>query len=284
MEAKIFGHTYYHETIRRYVILFGTLFNDIYIKRYDNEGTQTNMLRVPITYGPKDKVLARLNNDPNLDRPFSIILPYITFQVTNIKYAQDRKLTTTGRMPYISSNKNYATYVYNPVPYDLEFQMSIVVKNAEDGSKILEQILPFFTPDWTTTIKIIDDPVIIIDVPLLLNTVQSQDNWEGGLGERRYIVWTLNFTMKGQLFGPIAKSKIIKKAITNIAFNTNVSTDLTTSYNDRRVDEIVTVTPGLTANGTPTSNSAESIDYSLIDWNDDYGYVIDIQLGSYSNT
>lgn len=284
MEAKIFGHTYYHETIRRYVILFGTLFNDIYIKRYDNEGTQTNMLRVPITYGPKDKVLARLNNDPNLDRPFSIILPYITFQVTNIKYAQDRKLTTTGRMPYISSNKNYATYVYNPVPYDLEFQMSIVVKNAEDGSKILEQILPFFTPDWTTTIKIIDDPVIIIDVPLLLNTVQSQDNWEGGLGERRYIVWTLNFTMKGQLFGPIAKSKIIKKAITNIAFNTNVSTDLTTSYNDRRVDEIVTVTPGLTANGTPTSNSAESIDYSLIDWNDDYGYVVDIQLGSYSNT
>lgn len=280
----MFGHTYYHETIRRYVILFGTLFNDIYIKRYDNEGTQTNMLRVPITYGPKDKVLARLNNDPNLDRPFSIILPYITFQVTNIKYAQDRKLTTTGRMPYISSNKNYATYVYNPVPYDLEFQMSIVVKNAEDGSKILEQILPFFTPDWTTTIKIIDDPVIIIDVPLLLNTVQSQDNWEGGLGERRYIVWTLNFTMKGQLFGPIAKSKIIKKAITNIAFNTNVSTDLTTSYNDRRVDEIVTVTPGLTANGTPTSNSAESIDYSLIDWNDDYGYVVDIQLGSYSNT
>lgn len=280
----MFGHTYYHETIRRYVILFGTLFNDIYIKRYDSTGAQTNMLRVPITYGPKDKVLARLNADPNLDRPYSIILPYITFQITNIKYAQDRKLTTTGRMPYISANKNYATYVYNPVPYDLEFQMSIVVKNAEDGSKILEQILPFFTPDWTTTIKIIDDPVIILDVPLLLNSVQNQDNWEGSIGDRRYMVWTLNFTMKGQLFGPIAKSKIIKKATTNIAFNSNVSTDLTTSYNDRRVDEIVTVTPGLTVNGTPTSNSAESIDYSLIDWNDDYGYVVDIQLGSYSNT
>ena len=280
----MFGHTYYHETIRRYVILFGTLFNDIYIKRYDSTGAQTNMLRVPITYGPKDKVLARLNADPNLDRPYSIILPYITFQITNIKYAQDRKLTTTGRMPYISANKNYATYVYNPVPYDLEFQMSIVVKNAEDGSKILEQILPFFTPDWTTTIKVIDDPVIILDVPLLLNSVQNQDNWEGSIGDRRYMVWTLNFTMKGQLFGPIAKSKIIKKATTNIAFNSNVSTDLTTSYNDRRVDEIVTVTPGLTVNGTPTSNSAESIDYSLIDWNDDYGYVVDIQLGSYSNT
>lgn len=280
----MFGHTYYHESIRRYVILFGTLFNDIYIKRYDTQGVQTNMLRVPITYGPKDKVLARLNADPNLDRPYSIILPYITFQITNIKYANDRKLTTTGRMPYISANRNYATYVYNPVPYDFDFQMSIVVKNAEDGSKILEQILPFFTPDWTTTIKIIDDPVIVIDVPLTLNTVQSQDNWEGSIGDRRYLVWTLNFTMKGQLFGPIAKSKIIKKAITNIAFNSNVATDLSTSYNDRRVDEIVTVTPGLTVNGTPTSNSAESIDYSLIDWNDDYGYVVDIQLGSYSNT
>lgn len=280
----MFGHTYYHESIRRYVILFGTLFNDIYIKRYDTQGVQTNMLRVPITYGPKDKVLARLNADPNLDRPYSIILPYITFQITNIKYANDRKLTTTGRMPYISANRNYATYVYNPVPYDFDFQMSIVVKNAEDGSKILEQILPFFTPDWTTTIKIIDDPVIVIDVPLTLNTVQSQDNWEGSIGDRRYLVWTLNFTMKGQLFGPIAKSKIIKKAITNIAFNSNVASDLSTSYNDRRVDEIVTVTPGLTVNGTPTSNSAESIDYSLIDWNDDYGYVVDIQLGSYSNT
>lgn len=241
-------------------------------------------MRVPITYGPKDKVLARLNSDPNLDRPYSIILPYITFQVTNIKYAQDRKLNTASRQPYLSANKNYSTYVYNPVPYDLEFQMTIIVKNAEDGSKILEQILPFFTPDWTTTIKIIDDPVIIIDVPLILNTVQSQDNWEGAIGDRRYLTWTLTFTMKGQLFGPIAKSKIIKKAITNIAFNSNVSTDLTTSYNDRRVDEIITVTPGLTVDGRPTSNAAESIDYSLIDWNDDYGYVVNVQLGSYANT
>lgn len=279
----MFGHTYYHETIRRYVILFGTLFNDIYIKRYDSQGNQTNMIRIPITYGPKDKVLARLNADPNLDRPYSIILPYITFQITNIKYAQDRKLTSTGRQPYLAASKNYSTYVYNPVPYDLEFQMSIIVKNAEDGSKILEQILPFFTPDWTTTIKIIDDPSIIIDVPLVLNTIQSQDNWEGAIGDRRYLTWTLNFTMRGQLFGPIAKSKIIKKAITNVAFNSNVSTNLTTSYNDRRVDEIITVTPGLTANGTPTSNAAESVDYSLIDWNDDYGYIVDVELGSYTN-
>lgn len=279
----MFGATWYHGTIRRHVILFGTLFNDIFIRRYDANGNVVNLLKVPITYGPKDKVIARLQADPNLDRPYSVILPYMSFEMTNVRYAGDRKLPTTQKIPFINTtNRNLSTYTYNPVPYDLEFKLYILVKNTEDGTKILEQILPYFTPDWTTTIKIIDSPEIIMDIPTILNSVNSQDTWEGNFVDRRYITWTLTFTMKGYLFGPIKTSKIIKKAITNISFSSNsqaiIPDDLT------RVDESITITPGLTANGQPTSNSAESVDYSEIDWNDDYGYIVDVETLPYANT
>lgn len=279
----MFGSTWYHGTIRRYVILFGTLFNDIYIRRYDAAGNVINLIKVPITYGPKDKVLARLEADPNLNRPYATILPYMSFEMLDVKYAGDRKLATTVKVPYLNTqNRNLSTFVYNPVPYDLTFRLNILVKNAEDGAKILEQILPFFTPDWTTTIKIIDDPQIILDIPTVLNQVNSQDTWEGNFVDRRYITWTLTFTMHSYLFGPIKKSKIIKKAISNVLFTDKVDGILPDDAT--RIDETITITPGLTANGQPTSNSAESIDYSEIDWNDDYGYIIDIETGKYANT
>ena len=279
----MFGSTWYHGTIRRYVILFGTLFNDIFIRRYDANGNVVNLIKVPITYGPKDKVIARLQADPNLNRPYSVILPYMSFELLDVKYAGDRKLSTTTKIPYINTqNRNLSTYAYNPVPYDLTFRLNILVKNTEDGTKILEQILPFFTPDWTTTIKIIDDPQIIMDIPTVLKDVNSQDTWEGNFVERRYITWTLTFTMHGYLFGPIKKSKIIKKSIARISFNTNKEAVITDDFT--RVDEQITITPGLTANGQPTSNSAESIDYSEIDWNDDYGYIVDVEINPYANT
>ena len=279
----MFGSTWYHGTIRRYVILFGTLFNDVYIRRYDSTGNVINLIKVPITYGPKDKVIARLEADPNLNRPYATILPYMSFEMLDVKYAGDRKLATTVKVPYLNTqNRNLSTYVYNPVPYDLTFRLNILVKNAEDGAKILEQILPFFTPDWTTTIKIIDDPEVIMDIPTVLSQVASQDTWEGNFTDRRYITWTLTFTMHGYLFGPIKKSKIIKKVINNILFNADIDSVL--PQDATLIDETITVTPGLTVNGTPTSNASQSIDYSEIDWNDDYGYIVDIETGRYANT
>lgn len=270
----MFGHTFYHGSIRRYIILFGTLFNEIFIKRFDADNNLVKIIKVPITYGPKDKVIARIQQDPNLNKPFSVILPYMSFELLDAQYDSSRKLNTVGQMvQFNESNKNVANYNYNPVPYNFTFQLNIMVKNAEDGSKILEQILPFFTPDWTASIKIIDEPLIVVDVPTILTDVKSQDTWEGGFLERRALIWTLTFTMKGYVFGPLRKSKIIKQAQVDLGFKMNTGDTLT----DMRVYETIKVQPGLTANGEPTSNAELSVPYSEISWEDDFGYVETIE-------
>ena len=266
----MFGATYYHASIRKYIILFGTLMNEVFIRRYDADGNLVKLIKIPITYGPKDKVVARINADPNLDKPFSIVLPYMSFELKSMAFDPDRHLASVGRASYLTSdNKNVANYIYNPVPYNFSFELNVMVKNAEDGSKILEQICPYFTPDWTATIRIIDDPEIIVDIPTLIGQPTSQDTYDnGGLVDRRVLTWTIPFTMKGYLFGPVRKSKIIKEARINLGYKEGVESSLDTVQG---YETIVTV-PGLTADGQPTSNASLSVPYSEIDWTQDYGY------------
>lgn len=271
----MFNHTYYHGSIRKYIILFGTLFNQIYIKRTNLETNElTSIIRVPITYGPKEKVLTRVEQDPELNRPFSTFLPRLSFELLDLSYDGERKKNTLGRIPAPNANKNIADYVYNPVAYNLNFNLYIMVKNAEDGTKILEQILPFFTPEWTASVEMVEQPRIILDIPTVLNTISSQDTWEGGFEERRYLVWTINFTMKGELWGPIQTDRIIKTAKTNLSFNAYTETDLETEYPNRTIHAQVVVTPGLDANGNPTSIANNSIPVSDISWEDDFGFVV----------
>jgi len=267
----MFAQSFYHRTIRKYVTYFGTLFNDIYISRSD--GTETSnavtnaTLRVPITYGPKQKTLARLDADPNLNRPAAIVLPRMSFELTGIDYDPSRKLTTVNK-GYVSGNtqtNSRLTYVYNPVPYDLNFTLSIMVKNAEDGTKILEQILPYFTPDWTATLNLIPQLDVKLDIPVIIQRATSEDSYEGGIDERRLITWSLDFVMKGYLFGPIKKSKVITLA--NVNFFTTL--DQTSDPEER-----ITIKPGLTANGEPTSNAQASVDRNEISSNSNYGYII----------
>ena len=273
----MFGQTWYHGSIRRYIILFGTMFNDIYIRRFDAAGNLVKIIKVPITYGPKDKAIARIQEDPNLNRPFALSVPYMSFELNSVQYDSSRKLNTINQIVNVdSNNKNLARYNYNPVPYNFNFTLSCAVKNAEDGAKIMEQILPFFTPDWTATIRIIDDPEIVVDVPTLLTDVQSTDSWEGNFVDRKSLVWTLKFTMKGYLYGPTRKSKIIKKSSANIKFKLASGGDTSIGDTDTYfVAETMTVQPGLTANGQPTSNVSESVDYSEISWTDDYGFAFE---------
>ena len=274
----MFGQTWYHGSIRRYIILFGTLFNDIYIRRFDAAGNLVKIIKVPITYGPKDKVIARVEADPNLNRPFSVILPYMSFELNSVQYDSTRKLNTINQIVNTDSNKNLARYNYTPVPYNFNFTLDCMVKNAEDGAKIMEQILPFFTPDWTATVRIIDDPQIVVDVPTVLGDVTVTDTWEGGFQDRKALTWSLKFTMKGYLYGPTRKSKIIKFAESNIKFKTPITDDGITAIGNTAsyfVAETVTVQPGLTANGQPTSNVEESVAFSEISWTDDYGFAFD---------
>lgn len=217
----MFGRTFYHDTLRRYVILFGTLFNDVWINREDENGNVKQSIKVPLAYGPREKFLARIegiesNRDP-LQQPFSVVLPRMGFEITSFTYAPERKLPTRRHFAKSSTTDNDKNdYLYNPVPYDISFSLSIFVKNTTDGTRIIEQILPYFTPEWTSTVQLIDDPDITLDVPVVLTGTSQDDVYEGSFEERRALIWTLDFTMKGFFFGPVYKKEIIKLANTQI--------------------------------------------------------------------
>lgn len=268
-------YTYYHGIIRKYIILFGTLFNDIYINRRgktdDQDFVQT--LRVPLSYGPKEKFLARVDGDPTFSRPAAIVLPRMSFEITDISYAPDRKMPKTTKIvaphPDDPTKLNFA---YTPVPYDINIELSVMTKNADDGTQIIEQILPYFTPDFTSTINVLPELDVKYDIPIILNSVNYTDSYEGDFIARRAIIWTLNFTIRGYIFGPTSKNrgddgggKIINLANTSVFANPAAVSPL----------EGVTVEPGLLANGAPTSNAAASINRNLISANSNYGFIND---------
>lgn len=225
----MFGNEFYHETIRRYVIVFGTMFNDMVVHRRNSAGTIVKRIKVPIAYGPRAKFLSRIQQDPNLTKPDAISLPRMSFQISNYTYDPSRKLTTVGQIktPADSDRKNSS--VYNPVPYNIDFDLSIYVLNAEDGTMLIEQILPYFTPEWTNTIKLVDDLDLRMDVPVVLNTITTEDTYEDAYENRRTIIHTLNFTMKGYVFGPVKDKNIINTALTRTFVAPGFEADIETA-------------------------------------------------------
>jgi len=271
----MFGAPYFHNLIRKYVILVGTLFNNIRITQEDADGNQTGLIKVPITYARKDKMLARIIQDAGIDRTSAVMpMPMISFEMINPVYNADRKLPTTGRYAVRDEvNKNKFKYQYNPVPYDFKFKVYIYAKNTVDASKIVEQILPYFTPDWTTTVELIPEMNITMDIPVVLDGVDYSDDYDEAFKKRRMIVWTLNLTLNGYLFGPVKTSNIIK--FVKINFYTPAVPDgqMQTAVGNTPIAERVTLQPGLTANGQPTTKISETIPYVQIDIDDDFGYV-----------
>lgn len=264
---------FYHGTFRKYVVMFGTLFNNIYINRVNSTGEQVETMKVPLSYGPKDKFLARLENDPSFKRP-AMVLPRMSFEITSISYAPDRKLNTINRNVKVNSaNTASILYQYQQVPYDIGFTLYVMVKNADDGTRIIEQILPFFTPEWTITANLLPQMALSLDVPIILNTIGSQDTYEGDFINRRAIVWSLDFVMKSVFFGPVKKGNIIKVANTN--FYVAQTENIDDAVNNTPISERVSIRPGLLANGSPTSNASLSVDISIIDATDDYGFIVD---------
>lgn len=269
----MFGRTWSHDTLRKYIIVFGTLFNDIYINRTNASGEIVQTLKVPLTYGPKEKVLARLEQNPTMSNQVGIVLPRISFELTSMEYDPTRKLNTLNKLTKQSSTAgtdDEVKYQYQPVPYDMQFEMNILVKNSEDGTRIVEQIIPYFTPDFTVSVNLMPEVDAARDVPVILNSITHQDNYEGSFEERRSMIWTLTFTLKGWLYGPTKKSKLIKLAETTFRLPEDVATGNTINTTNT---VIVTSKPGLTANGQPTSNAAASIDYEEIISTDNYGFI-----------
>jgi hypothetical protein len=273
----MFGHgVFYFSTIRKMVIYFGTIFNDLKITRTNAENDVVATLKVPLSYAPKDKMLARVDADPEITRQTAIYLPRMSFEMTGLAYDGTRKLNTVSRQVVKdNSNANKLKAQYNPVPYNFDFNLYVYVKNAEDGTKIIEQILPFFTPDWTATVNLIPEMNIAMDIPIILNSLSMEDTYDGSFEERRAIIWTLNFTVKGWIYGPIVSKPIIKIANTQFFVPSGGSqANVAASVGETDVIGRVTVKPGLDANGNPTSNPNTTINYSLIEVDDDFGYVI----------
>ena len=202
---------FYHETIRKLVVAFGSMFNDIHLVRKNNAGVITQTMKVPLAYGPKQKFLARLRQDSTLDNKVSITLPRIGFEITGLTYDPTRKLNRVQKFKKVKSgsNKQLETQ-YMPVPYNLEFALSLMSKNSDDGLQILEQILPYFQPDYTVTIN---DNVAMDskrDIPIILNSISYEDSYEGDYASRRSILYNLAFTLKFYLYGPVTSTSIIK--------------------------------------------------------------------------
>jgi hypothetical protein len=263
----MFGDSTYFACTRKYITYFAKLFTDINITREDANGTVTDSITVPIGYSPRDKMIARINADPNLTKEDAITLPCMSFEYHGYSYDGDRKLNTLNKAAFHDSANTSAFFkLYTPVPVDLSFSLNIYVKNAEDGTKIVEQIIPWFTPDWTANINLIPDVNFSLKIPILLKDSTVEDKYDGSFVNRRAIVWTLPFVLKGYLFKPMKEAPVIKFAETR--YFVGAPSD------NNAVVSTTNVSPGLLANGTPTSNAQASINPLLIDVNDDWTYAI----------
>ena len=206
-----------HRTIRKVVVAFGTMFNDIIVTRTTLSGVKKEYFKVPLSYGPKEKYLTLITSDPTLTKSISIIVPRISFNLDGLSYDPTRKQMTT--IQNFSANTSTAAKTqYAPVPYNFEFSLSIYVRNTEDGTQILEQILPFFTPDFTATVDFIPSMDQKYDLPVILNSVNSSVDYEGDMSTTRTIIWDLSFTVKGYIWPPVKSGEIIRQANTNIFY------------------------------------------------------------------
>ena len=208
----------YHEIFRRTVVAFGTLFNNIELRR------STEVMKVPLAYGPKQKFLARLDQVPDpTNKRVQITLPRISFEINGIQYDSGRKVSPTQKIRFTKDtdeNKN----VYMPVPYNLSFELAIISKNQEDGLQILEQILPFFQPSFSMSLKFIPDMDEVRDVAVVLNSVDFEDDWEDDFTTRRSITYSMQFTCKSYIYGPYTKADVIRKSrIIETIGDTNVN-------------------------------------------------------------
>ena len=212
------GKYFYHEVFRKTVVGFGTLFNNIEIKQ------GTTVMKVPLAYGPKQKFLARLEQVPDpTNKRVQITLPRISFEITGISYDPSRKVSPTQKiMVPTSGTKNKVAYM--PVPYNLTCELAIISKNQDAGLEIIEQILPYFQPSYNLPLKLVPGINETKDVPVIINSIDYDDEYEGNFASRRAIIYTLGFTAKTYVYGPVQESSVITKVIADAYTSTAVST------------------------------------------------------------
>lgn len=357
------GQHFFHDLMRKYIVVFGKTFDNTTITRESSNGSpSTAVIKVPLEYAPKDKMFVRLTSDPNLDRPDASLLPRMSFAISGgLKYDGQRQLTSTGRdVQRNAANVNNFHTLYNPIPFDIPIDLYIYAKFQQDSNKILEQILPFFTPEFTPTVELIPDMNLRRDIPIIMGSPSLQDTFDGKFPDRRLLIWTIPFTMKAYFYGPIIDRPMIKFVKTNVyadrqyshigigaplsaycnstqttisLYNSGIAgslpqtgnSDPSTHYlaqidqefvrvtggfgtntltverqtlvsnvvnianghspgallfgvNEGNYAEYIITQPGLLANGAPTNSVNNSISYTLIDVDDDFGYASQINV------
>lgn len=225
----MFGH-FYHQIFRKTIIAFGNIFNNIEIHHKNNEDNTVSIIKVPLAYGPIQKFLARIEQDPAALKPVKMTLPRMSFEFVGLNYDASRKVSTTQTFITDTGKK-----VYMPVPYNMQFEVNIITKLNDDALEIVEQILPYFQPSYNLTIKLVEPINEKRDIPIILDSISFTDDYEGDYTKRRSLVYTLRFTAKTYLFGPIPSSStgIIKK----------VTLDYMSGTDTRRREMRYTVTP-----------------------------------------
>ena len=249
---------FYHEILRKTIISFGTLFNDIVIKHTNSSDSVVSTTKVPLAYGPTQKFLARLEQSPDLNKSTAMTLPRMSFEMTGITYDPSRKVTTTQQFTVKDPvNGTVSQKAYMPVPYSAQFELSIMAKLNDDALQIIEQILPYFQPAYNITVNLTEGVSEKRDIPVILENITMQDDYEGDFSQRRVLLYTLRFTAKTYLFGPIstATSDIVRSV--RVSYLEGTNTDNSTR------DLSYTVTPRAIKNYTGEVLTTISQDLSI---------------------
>lgn len=257
-----------HGLIEKYTVLMGSFLSKITIQRQTQDGSANlSLIEVPTLLATKERMLARLQADPNIDRKYSELLPRITWEHTGLRYDGERKLNTTNRrVKKIDNDKNNLQYTYNPVPYDMSFKVTVYGKNQSDVNKIVEQIITFFTPDWTVSLELIPELGISHDIPTILDMASIEDLYSENFMERRVYTWDLEFTMKAYFYGPTHVKPVIK------IVNQNIYVYGSSTETSSLIEDIIS-TPGLDANGNPTTIANNAIPVANVAIDNNWGIV-----------
>jgi hypothetical protein len=242
---------FYWGTIRKAIVAFGSMFNNITIQRTDANGNVVQLQKVPLSYSPKQKFLTKIRQQPDVDtQNVQVLLPRMGFEMISLDYDPNRKISPIQQSRTINSS-SAANAQYAPTPYNINVILYVYAKNQDDGLQVIEQILPYFNPDYNLTIKAVPQLNIKNDLPIILSSIGFEDDYEGDLTTRRSIIWTLSFVLKLNFYGPVSKQGIIKKTTSNI-FN---DAELTSQQ------QIITVQPDpVTANVTDSFGYIENFE------------------------
>lgn len=211
----IYKQHFSHELLKKYAIIMGSILTGIDVVRYKPDGSEDSRQQVSVTYSAKEKFIQRTLSDPDLLRQPAIVLPRIGFEMTGISYAPERKISSRHKFIY-KNGDNKTFIVYTPVPYDITYSATLIAKTQTDALQVVEQLVPFFTPDYVVTMKATGTPEIGFDVPITLDAVGVRDNYDGEFEDRRQIIWQFDFLVKGFLFGPVREGGIIKTVDVNM--------------------------------------------------------------------